>query len=192
MANNNIRQIKAYEKKLKERILKIYPTIKNASGIYIFTREENGFKYAYVGQACKLLDRLATHLKGYQHIDLSLKKHGLYNGVNELGWKIKVKYCTDLNEQEQAYIKACADKGYQLYNHTTGSQGKGKAALKENVRKGYQQGVAQGYKKAQKLVANLFDKHLNYEVKKAGNKNQEKAMLKLEEFMNNIEGDNNG
>lgn len=183
---SNLRQVYAYEKKLKDRILKLYPDIKNGSGIYILTREENGFKYAYVGQAIKILSRLATHLKGYQHIDLSLKKHGLYSEDNLFGWKIKVKYCDDLNEQEQAYIKACADKGYQLYNHTTGSQGEGKAGLKENVRKGYQQGVEQGYKKAQKMVANLFDKSLNYEVKKDGNKNHEKAKLKFEEFINNI------
>jgi hypothetical protein len=180
---NNVRQVYAYEKKLKDKILLLYPTIKDESGIYIFTREENGFKYAYVGQAIKLLSRLAGHLRGYQHIDLSLKKHGLYTEQNKDGWKIKIKYCNDLDAEEQAYIKLCADKGYQLYNHTTGSQGKGKAGLKENVRKGYQQGVEHGYKKAQALVSNLFEKHLNYEVKNAGNKNQEKAKEKFEEFI---------
>lgn len=168
---NNVRKVYAYEKKLKEKILSLYPTITEQSGIYIFTREENGFKYAYVGQAIKLLSRLAGHLRGYQHIDLSLKKHGLYTEANENGWKIKIKYCNNLDAEEQAYIKACADKGYQLYNHTTGSQGEGKAGLKENVRKGYQQGVEHGYKKAQALVSNLFEKHLNYEVKNVRNKN---------------------
>ena len=181
---NNVRQVYAYEKKLKDKILLLYPTITEQSGIYIFTREENGFKYAYVGQAIKLLTRLAGHLRGYQHIDLSLKKHGLYSEVNQDGWKIKTKHCDDLNNQEQKYIKLCAEKGYQLYNHTTGSQGKGKAGIKENQRKGYQQGVEQGYKKAQKLISNLFDKHLNYEVKNVGNKNQEKALEKFEEFIN--------
>ena len=48
------------------------------------------------------------------------------------------------------------------------AKAKAKQDLKENTRKGYQQGVEQGYKKAQKLIYNLFDKHLNYEVKNSG------------------------
>ena len=76
-----------------------------------------------------------------------------------------------------------ADQGYQLYNHTTGSQGKGKAGLKETVRKGYNQGLENGYKKAKKEVANLFEKHLNVSVKKEGNKNQIKALQKFEQFI---------
>ena len=47
------------------------------SGIYVFTRQENGFKYAYVGQAKHILTRLAQHLNGYQHIDLSIKNTAL-------------------------------------------------------------------------------------------------------------------
>lgn len=35
--------------------------------------DENGFRYAYIGQAVHILTRLAQHLVGYQHIDLSLK-----------------------------------------------------------------------------------------------------------------------
>ena len=68
----NYRQIKAIEQKNKERILKVRPNVPNTSGIYIFFREENDIKYAYVGQAKHLLSRLAQHLSGYQHIDLSL------------------------------------------------------------------------------------------------------------------------
>lgn len=38
-------------------IQNLEPTLKNKSGIYIFTRYENGFSFAYVGQAKKLIDR---------------------------------------------------------------------------------------------------------------------------------------
>ena len=52
------RQIKQSK---KERILKICSLMLNEnSGIYILTREENGFKYAYIGQANILLTRLGT------------------------------------------------------------------------------------------------------------------------------------
>ena len=73
----NYRQIKAIEQKNKQRILAVCSNVTETSGIYILIREENGFKYAYVGQAKHLLTRLAQHLSGYQHIDLSIKKHGL-------------------------------------------------------------------------------------------------------------------
>lgn len=85
--NMNFRQIKAIEKANKERILKVCPSVPESSGIYILTREEAGFRYAYVGQAKHLLTRLAQHLSGYQHIDLSIKKHGLWSENNPSGWK---------------------------------------------------------------------------------------------------------
>ena len=72
----NYKQIKAKERQNKERILRTNPYVDEKSGIYFLTREdENGFKFAYIGQAKRLLSRLAEHLSGYQHIDLSLKKH---------------------------------------------------------------------------------------------------------------------
>jgi hypothetical protein len=84
----NYAQIKAIEKKNKERILKVCD-VPDVSGVYILTRYEDGFKYAYVGQAKHLLTRLAQHLKGYQHIDLSLKKHGLWSAENPTGWAVQ-------------------------------------------------------------------------------------------------------
>ena len=68
----------------KARILKDYPWFKDESGIYAFVRIDHaGIKHAYVGQAKKVLTRLAQHLAGYdQHIDLSLKKNGLYSPKN--------------------------------------------------------------------------------------------------------------
>lgn len=184
----NYRQIKAIEKKNKERILKVCD-VPDISGIYILTREENGFKYAYVGQAKHLLSRLAQHLSGYQHIDLSLKKHGLYNEEeNPTGWKIKLVLMGEmfLDSQEQFYIKEYADKGYQLRNKTVGGQGEGKRSLdNQKASKGYHDGLKQGYKNAQKYVANLFEKHLNYSKKSdKPNKNQDKAIDKFFEFLN--------
>ena len=183
----NYRQIKAIEKKNKERILKLQPTVPETSGIYIFLRADDDFKYAYVGQAKHLLTRLAQHLSGYQHIDLSIKKHGLYSEDNPEGWRIIWRSYTEdkLDEAEQYWIKEYANAGFQLRNKTSGSQGQGKRGIVDNrPSKGYYDGLAQGYKNAQKYVANLFDKHLVYAKKSdKPNKNQEKAMAKFEAFI---------
>ena len=103
----NYRQIKAIEYKNKQRILKICPEAKEVSGIYIFLREEDGFKYAYIGQAKRILSRLAQHLSGYQHIDLSLKKHGLLTQWNPHGWNIAFALYPVglLDEMEQKHLK---------------------------------------------------------------------------------------
>ena len=184
----NYRQIKAIEQKNKQRILKLCSTVPETSGIYFLTREENGFKYAYIGQAKHLLTRLAQHLSGYQHIDLSLKKHGLYSEENRLGWQLKWLPCSieKLDEFEQHFIKQYANEGYQLRNKTSGSQGKGKQGLDDNkAPKGYYDGKRQGYLDARKFVANLFDKHLQYSQKSdKPNKNQEKAAEKFKAFLN--------
>jgi 4-hydroxyphenylpyruvate dioxygenase-like putative hemolysin len=94
--------------------------------------------------------------------------------------------CEDnLDEYEQKCIKEYADDGYQLRNKTSGSQGKGKRSLdNQKSPKGYYDGLQQGYKNAQKFVANLFDKHLFYDKKSdKPNKNQEKALEKFREFL---------
>ena len=191
----NYRQLKAIEKKNNERILKVRPNVPETSGIYIFFREENEIKYAYVGQAKHLLSRLAQHLSGYQHIDLSLKKHGLISESNPCGWDFVFKTCPieELDAQEQEYIKVMANKGYQLRNKTSGSQGEGKRGLDvQKSPKGYHDGVAYGYEKARRFVANLFDKHLIYSKKSdKPNKNQEKALEKFKDFIT-LEGDTNG
>jgi hypothetical protein len=191
----NYRQIKAIEQKNKQLILKNNPYVPERSGIYFLTREENGFKYAYIGQAKHLLTRLAQHLSGYQHIDLSLKKHGFFSKENPCGWNVMfVEYpLSELNAKEQEYIKNYADRGYQLRNKTSGSQGVGKQGLDvQKSPKGYRDGLAQGYKNAQKFVANLFEKHLNYSKKsEKSNKNQEKALEKFKEFLDWSE-DNGG
>ena len=85
----NYKQVKAIEASNKKRLLSVNPNLNEKSGIYFLTRvDENGIKYAYIGQAKHILTRLAQHLVGYQHIDLSLKKHGLYSSENKNGWKV--------------------------------------------------------------------------------------------------------
>lgn len=183
----NYRQIKAIEQKNKQRILAVCET-PEASGVYILTRAENGFKYAYIGQAKHLLTRLAQHLSGYQHIDLSLKKHGLYSENNLCGWNIQwvMAPLNRLDKLEQDLIKEYANKGYQLRNKTSGSQGEGKRGLDDQKQpKGYYDGKKQGYLDARRFVANLFEKHLQYSQKsEKPNKNQEKAAEKFKDFLN--------
>lgn len=167
MAYKNYAQIKAIEKKNKERLLKINPYLTEESGIYFLLREdEDGFKYAYVGQAKHILTRLAQHLVGFQHIDLSLKSHKFYDKeTNPYGWEIYfLRFPIEqLDEKEQYYIKQYATAGYQLRNKTSGSQGVGKKKIDEyKPAKGYRDGLKQGYKNASKEVSNLFEKHLNY------------------------------
>lgn len=189
MYYKNYGQRKAVENGYKNKLLKINPTLNEESGIYFFTREDsNGFKYAYVGQAKHVLTRLAQHFTGYQHIDLSIKKHGMNGEDNPEGWRVNfINFPEEeLDEKEQFYIKQYADNGYQLRNKTAGGQGDGKAQIDEyRPSKGYRDGLLQGRKNASKEIANLFEKHLNYSKKSdKPNKNQDKAIEKFEEFLN--------
>lgn len=184
----NFRQIKAIERHNKQRILSVCPNVPETAGIYFFIRDDGDFKYAYIGQAKHLLTRLAQHLAGYQHIDLSIKKHGLFKEDNLFGWRVGYIECSEaeLDYLEQHYIKLYASRGHQLLNKTSGGQGKGKQGIADNKpAKGYYDGLAQGYKNAQKFVANLFDKHLIFDRKSdKPNKNQEKALEKFKDFLN--------
>jgi len=183
----DMRKIKAMEKANKARILAVNPRVPEESGIYFLSREEGGIRYGYIGQAVDLLGRLAGHLNGYQHIDISLKKHGLFSESNPDGWKVQFIRVSPalLDEKEREYIVKMANEGYQLYNHTTGGQGKGKAAMGEQrPAKGYYDGLRQGYKNAQRFVARLFEKHLDYRIKSdRPNKIQEKEAEKFRAFL---------
>ena len=190
----NMKQVKAIEAVNKKQILAVCPDVPERSGIYFLLREENGFRYAYIGQAKHLLTRLAQHLSGYQHIDLSIKKHKLYSEDNPTGWRVHfLEFPVErLDVLEQHYIMLYANKGYQLRNETTGGQGAGKAVLGEQKSpKGYYDGLRQGYLNAQRYVARLFEKHLDYRQKSdRPNKNQEKAAQKFAEFLEVDDGKN--
>lgn len=183
----NYQQIKAIEYKNKQRWLAINHKLTDDAGIYILTRtDENGFRYAYIGQAKHLLTRLASHLAGYQHIDLSLRKHGLYSTDNKNGWEVVAFRMPEslLNQKEQEYIKAYADMGYQLRNKTTGSQDSAKHGLDvEKKQKGYYDGKKQGYKDAQKFIAKLFAKNLKAEINGKDGVQKQKALQKFLDFV---------
>lgn len=183
-------QVKAEEKKWANELLKVNCLLDNDSGIYILTRvDEMGIKYAYIGQAVSVLTRLVQHLMGRkQHIDRSLAAHGLYNKFsNPFGWNVNSLYCRidKLDEMEREYIKKYATMGYQLRNHTIGGQDKGKNGLDYNQEpKGYHDGLHNGYKKAIKEIAVLFEKYLDVSIKGETNKVKQR---KLGEFIELLE-----
>lgn len=180
-------QIKAIESKQKKKVLSHFPFLTEGSGIYIMTREENGFKYAYVGQAKHILSRIVQHIMEYKlHIDMSLKKHGLYDDLNPGGWKIvQMEFPeTILDEKEREYIRRYADMGFQMRNKTSGGQDKGKSSIGEKrAPKGYREGVARGYENARKDVSQLFEKNLTYGINGKPNKLKERALEKFNEFL---------
>lgn len=187
MPKPNYRQIYAIKKKNEQKILSVCPDCPNTSGIYFLLREEDGFKYGYIGQAKHLLDRLASHLSGYQHIDLSIKKHGFWNEKNPIGYKVHyLEFAEkDLDEKEQYFIKKYANAGWQMRNiESGGKSGKTDIAPRKPT-KTYYDGINQGEKNARKMVAHLFKLHLDYVPKKTPpTKNQQKALQKFEDFLN--------
>lgn len=189
MSYQNFRQIKAIEQKNKQRLLEVNSRLDDESGIYFLTREdENGFRYAYIGQAVHILTRLAQHLVGYQHIDLSLKKHGLYSEENPYGWKVNFRnYTTNLlDKMEQLWIKQYADKGYQLRNKTSGSQGEGKAQIADyRPQKGYRDGLKQGRINLARELSSIAEKHLKIEIRddKKNNKISQRQFEKFKELL---------
>ena len=189
MSNVNYKQLYAIKSNNRKRILEICPDMKNQSGIYFYTRtDEDGINYFYIGQSVDCLDRNISHLTGYQHIDLSIRKRGFYSNENPYGWKLNVIYYpkSELDKWEQYWILEYTKKGYQCrYNKTAGGQGEGKEKINEyRPAKGYRDGLTQGYKNASREVANLFEKHLNVSIKSdKPNKNQQKALDKFNAFL---------
>ena len=194
MSYQNIARAKAIEQENKKRLLKLNPKLNDRSGIYFLLREdENGFKYAYVGQAVHTLSRLANHLVGYeQHIDLSLRKHKLYDKEkNPYGWRVEFLNFPEsqLDEKEKYYIKLYADKGYQLRNVSLGGQGEKRASGSIGERKapkGYIQGIQQGKKVLARELSSIAEKHLKIEIRddKKNNKVSQKQFEKFKELMN--------
>lgn len=195
MSNQNYRKAMAIEAKNKKRILEINPHVDDGSGIYFLTRmDEDGIRYAYIGQAKHLLTRLAQHLSGYQHIDLSLRKHGLYTTDNIYGWKIGFMWfpIEQLDEMEQKYIRQYAQSGYQLRNKTAGGQGDGKKQIAEyRPGKGYRDGLAQGKINLARELANIADKHLAISLKPE-KQNNSVSKRQFVRFMELLHGEKDG
>ena len=173
-----------------KRLKAINNDIDNKSGIYILKRvDEQDFRYAYIGQAKHLDDRLASHLMGYSHIDLSIKKHGFKNENNPYGYEIEIVHCDvdELDDLERFYIKQYANQGYQLRNNTIGGQDNKKKQLGDNIRKGYQQGVKQGQIKAYKAIKVYFDKYIEPHIKGTPNKIKQRKLIEFLQMLNNID-----
>ena len=185
----DFRQRKAIEQKNKRKLLTLNPNLNEESGIYFLTREdENGFKYAYIGQAKHILTRLAQHMVGYnQHIDLSLKSHGLFSKENPYGWNVSFANTSEevLDDMEQRYIKEYA-VGFQLLNKTSGSQGSGKQKIGEcKPAKGYRDGLKQGRINLARELSSIAEKHLKIEIRddKKNNKISQKQFEKFKELL---------
>ena len=181
--NVKYKQIYAIKSKNRKRILEVCPDMKNQSGIYFYTRtDEDGINYFYIGQSVDCLDRNISHLTGYQHIDLSIKKRGFYSSENPYGWKLNVIYYpkSELDEMEQYWILEYTKRGYQCrYNKTSGSQGAGKEKINEyRPAKGYRDGLKQGKKSLAKELSHIIDTHLVISLKK-DSKVSEKALDKF-------------
>ena len=191
---SNMRQIKAIENQNKKRLLSVNPKLNDRSGIYFLLREdENNFKYAYIGQARSVLQRLCGHMSGYkQHIDLSLRKHKLYDKDNNpYGWRVEFLNfpLSQLDEKEKFYIKLYADKGYQLRNVSVGGQGseRDRGTIGERKpHKGYYDGLLQGKRVLARQLSSIAEKHLKIEIRedKKNNKVSQKQFEKFKELMN--------
>lgn len=157
-----------------------------------YRTDEANIRRAYCGQAVNLCERCASHLAEYDHIALSLKKHGFYSKDNPHGWKLAFKTCpkNELDEREVATIKSFADDGFQMYNVTAGSQSAGKQVTGQyKPPKTYRQGIEQGRKNLARELRHIINTHLTVTIRpeKQNNKVSVKA---LEKFNNLINEDN--
>ena len=185
--HKNIAQIKAIEKKNRERLLKVNPNLNDRSGIYFLTRTyENDISYFYIGQAVNIIQRMCGHLTGYQHIDLSIKKRGFYSEETPYGWKLNfINYPkSDLDEMEQYWILEYTKRGYQCrYNKTAGGQGEGKEKINEfKPSRGYRDGLKQGEKNLARELSSIAEKHLKIEIRDYKKRNKI-SQRQYEKFM---------
>lgn len=185
--HKNIAQIKAIEKKNRERLLKVNPNLNDRSGIYFLTRtDENDISYFYIGQAVNIIQRMCVHLTGYQHIDLSIKKRGFYSEENPYGWKLNfINYPkSELDKMEQYWILEYTKKGYQCrYNKTAGGQGEGKEKINEfKPSRGYRDGLKQGEKNLARELSSIAEKHLKIEIRE-DKKHNKISQRQYEKFM---------
>lgn len=135
---------------------------------------------------------MASHLVGYeQHIDLSLKRHKLYDKEkNPYGWRVEFLNFPEskLDEKEKYYIKLYADNGYQLRNVSIGGQGGNRDSGligERKAAKGYLQGIQQGRKNLARELSNIAEKHLKIELRedKANNKVSQKQYEKFMDLL---------
>ena len=186
MPKKSMAQIKYIERQNKKKFLELNPKLNDSSGIYFLTRtDEDGISFFYIGQAKHILSRLAGHMRGYQHIDLSIKKRGLWAIDNPMGWKVNaINYPIGmLDEMERYWILEYTKKGYQArYNKTAGGQGAGKEKINEyKPAKGYRDGIQQGKKSLARDLNHIIDKHLEVKIRK-GKENNKISITAFDKF----------
>ena len=186
----NYQQIFAKQKEYEAIVKKACPKIDNNSGIYFYTRTdlETGEKFAYIGLAKHLLQRCCQHMLGYQHIDLSIRKRGLYSKDNEGGWKLNCLHFPEklIEEKERFYIEQYQKANVTLLNIESGGR-QGKADIAERKpTKTYIDGLKQGRKNAIREIRVFFDKYLEFQIKGFPNKLKER---KYNEFKEWLEGE---
>lgn len=158
----NYKQLFAIQKRLEEQVKMACPNMKHQAGIYFYIRKDEEGKHCYIGQSQDCLKRCASHMHGYQHIDISLRKRGFYSPDNTTGWELNVLYFPEnmLNEKEQYYIDAYTKAGYDVYNIESGGT-TGKTMINERKpARGYMDGLKQGRKTVCRDLKNLLDKYL--------------------------------
>ena len=139
--------------------------------------------------ALHIMQRMCSHLTGYQHIDLSVKKRGFYSADNPYGWKLNFKHypASELDKWEQYWILEYTKRGYQCrYNKTAGGQGEGKEKINEfRPAKGYHDGLKQGRKNMARELSHIIDTHLTVSLKceKQNNKVSQRAFEKFNELL---------
>lgn len=176
---------------MEKALIRLCPEITHSSGIYIWIRENEVEKCAYIGQAKDLIRRNISHLMGYkQRIDQSLRKWGLYDEeFNTTGWRLGILHfgIDELNAQEQRLIEAYKEHGYEMYNIESGGT-EGKTLINERkLGKGYYEGIERGKKIILDDLNKWFGKYL-----KAGKMGSGKlAERMLVKFNNLLKGENN-
>jgi hypothetical protein len=197
MSGRNYKQIFANKDKATRELLAVCPNICHRSGIYFLLREDVDGKYGYIGKSeTSLLERMASHLTGYQqHIDISLKKRGFYSEDNPSGWKLNVLFYprADVDRWERHWIEVYRNAGYSLYNVESGGTD-GKTIIGERKPpKTYREGVAYGRKSLAKELRHIVNTHDFIITPRKLNKVTEKALDKFLELLNfeNEKGENN-
>jgi len=182
----DFRQRMAILETYKRAILEQYPKTPKGSGIYILTRKKDNEFCVYVGQSIHILQRIAEHMISYaNYIDTSLTTHGLKSILNPKGWDLKCLEFdkTDLDLQESKYIAEYQQAGYNVYNLTSGGQGKGKEQIAEfKARKGYNDGKQYGKQQLQKELNHIIDTYLVIGLKK-DNVSSQKALEKFNRLL---------
>lgn len=183
----NYKQIFAKQKQYEDIVKKACPSIDNKSGVYFYTRTDlvTGEKFAYIGLAKRLLARCCQHMLGYQHIDISIRKRGLYSKENEGGWKLNCLHFPEhlIEEKERFYIEQYQKANITLLNIEGGGRADKHDISERKPAKTYTDGLKQGRKNAVREVKVFFDKYLDFTIKSPSNKIKERKYDEFKEWL---------